>query len=81
MAIEADAASSGASSSTFSKSDPTKPEAYLLSFHDTADSTKFDALTSWLNEKNCNITESINESSFKFIVATMSPEQGILNFL
>jgi hypothetical protein len=51
-----------------------KLEAWLISFHDTTESSKVEDLTTWLNERKYPIDTTINESYIKFIVANMSAD-------
>jgi hypothetical protein len=48
------------------------PEPWLISFHDDAETSHFDGVTKWLATRNCPITETINESYIKFLVANMT---------
>ena len=52
------------------------PALRLISFHDTAETSKFEEATEWLKQKNCPISESINETYIKFLVANMTEEHG-----
>jgi hypothetical protein len=47
-------------------------EPWLLSFHDDAETAHFDGVTKWLETRKCAITETVNESYIKFLVANMT---------
>lgn len=49
---------------------------YLISLHNKATDKHFEDLNLWLNNKNINITESINEVYIKFLVANMTHLEG-----
>ena len=49
-------------------------KAWLISFHDTAESSKVEAVTNWLNQNNYPIDTAINESYIKFVVANMTSD-------
>jgi hypothetical protein len=47
-------------------------EPWLISFHDDAETAHFDGVTKWLETRKCAITETVNESYIKFLVANMT---------
>lgn len=57
-----------------SDKDSSANKPYLISFHEQANDRLFEDAQKWLEGKNCTVSESVNESYIKFIVATLGKE-------